>query len=123
MIKKKWVERREHQRIQVKSGAFVGIGPHFNQVGPLVDISKGGLSFRYTSRKKQAKGLSLDIFLTDRDFYLGYVPFKAVSDSKTPDNPSGSATIRQCTVQFGELTPDQISYLQDFIQDHTIGEA
>ncbi len=122
MTKKELAQRREHKGIHVKSRAFVGIGPHFNKVGTLIDISMSGLKFCYTARRKQPNGLSLDIFLTDRDFYLSYVPFKAVSDSKTHDSPSGSVTTRQCTVQFGDLTPHQMSQLQYLIQNRTIGE-
>ncbi|UCD86681.1 MAG: PilZ domain-containing protein [Desulfobacterales bacterium] len=114
MTKKTLVERRKHKRIQVRTGAFVGVGPHFNQVGPLIDISMGGLAFRYMAREKQPDGLSLDIFLTDRDFYLDYVPFTAVSDFKTPDT-----TTRRCSVQFGNLTQSQISCLEHFIAAYT----
>jgi hypothetical protein len=99
MTKKKSVERRKQKRMRVKSGAFVGVGPHFNQVGPLLDISKDGLAFCYTARKKQPNGLSLDIFLTDGDFYLSYVPFKAVFD-----------------------TENQLSRLEHIIQNHRISE-
>jgi hypothetical protein len=117
MTKKKSVERRKHKRMRVK------VGPHFNQVGPLLDISKDGLAFCYTARKKQPNGLSLDIFLTDGDFYLSYVPFKAVFDSEMPNNTSGYAPIRRCRVQFGELTEDQLSRLGHIIQDHSISEV
>ena len=122
MTKKKSVERRKHHRIRVKRHAFVGVGPHFNQVGPLTDISKGGLAFCYTARKKQPNGLSLDIFLTDGDFYLSYVPFKAVFDSEVPNNTAGYAPIRRCRVQFGDLTEDQLSRLEHIIQKHTVSE-
>ena len=122
MTKKKSAERRKHNRIRVKSHAFVGVGPHFNQVGPLTDISKGGLAFCYTARKKQPNGLSLDIFLTDGDFYLSYVPFKAVFDSEISNNTAGYAPIRRCRVQFGDLTESQVSRLEYIIQKHTISE-
>jgi c-di-GMP-binding flagellar brake protein YcgR len=118
MTRKKLVERRKHRRIQIKSGAFVGVGPHFDQVGPLIDISMGGLSFCYMARQKQPNGLSLDIFLTDRDFYLSYLPFKAISDFRTL-----ATNTRRCSVQFGDLTQSQISHLESFIQNHNIGEA
>jgi hypothetical protein len=103
--------------------AFVGVGPHFARVGPLTDISMDGLTFRYKAHKKQPGGPSLDIFLTDRDFYLSYVPFKTVSDTKLPDNPSEAISTRKCTVQFGNLTPMQMSRLQELIENHTRGEA
>ncbi|MBW2174759.1 MAG: PilZ domain-containing protein [Deltaproteobacteria bacterium] len=122
MTKKKSAEQRKHNRIRVKSHAFVGVGPHFNQVGPLTDISKGGLAFCYTARKKQPNGLSLDIFLTDGDFCLSYVPFKEVSDSEVPNNTAGYAPIRRCRVQFGDLTENQLSRLEHIIQKHNINE-
>ncbi len=123
MTKKKSVERRKHKRIRVKSGAFVGVGPHFNQVGPLVDISTGGLAFCYMARKKQPNGLSLDIFLTDGDFYLSYVPFKAVFDSEISNNIAGYTPIRRCRVQFGDLTEIQLSHLEHLIENHTTSEV
>jgi hypothetical protein len=122
MTKKKSAEQRKHNRTRVKRHAFVGVGPHFNQVGPLTDISKGGLAFCYTARKKQPNGLSLDIFLTDGDFCLSYVPFKEVSDSEVPNNTAGYAPIRRCRVQFGDLTENQLSHLEYIIQKHTINE-
>jgi hypothetical protein len=123
MTKKKSAERRKHKRIRVKSGAFVGVGPHFNQVGPLVDISTGGLAFCYMARKKQPNGLSLDIFLTDGDFYLSYVPFKAVFDSEISNNIAGYTPIRRCRVQFGDLTEIQLSHLEHLIENHTTSEV
>ncbi len=120
---KQIVERRKHKRIRVKSGAFVGVGPHFSQVGPLVDISTGGLAFSYMARKKQPNGLSLDLFLTDGDFYLYSVPFKAVSDSEIPNNTAGYTPTRQCRVQFGDLTESQVSHLEHLIENHTTGEV
>ena len=123
MTKKKSAERRKHNRIRVKSHAFVGVGPHFNQVGPLTDISTGGLAFCYTARKKQPNGLSLDIFLTDGDFYLSYVPFKAVFDSEISNNIAGYTPIRRCRVQFGDLTEIQLSHLEHLIENHTTSEV
>jgi hypothetical protein len=99
--------------------AFVGVGPHFSRVGPLTDISMDGLTFRYKARKKQRDGLSLDIFLTDRDFYLSYVPFRTVSDTKIPGSSSESPSTRKCIVQFGDLTPNQAALLQDLVQSYS----
>jgi hypothetical protein len=60
------------------------------------------------------------------------VPFKRVADfeirnvvaEKTVDpiHPSYRSMRRGC-VQFGELTPDQTSQLEHFIQNHAIGEV
>jgi hypothetical protein len=119
MAEKKQRVSGKKQRKPRTGSAYVGVGPHFGRVGPLTDISMDGLTFCYKARKKQPDGLSLDIFLTDRDFYLSYVPFRTVSDTKVPENPSESTSTRKCTVQFGNLTPTQMSRLQNLIQSHT----
>ncbi|MEE9567610.1 MAG: hypothetical protein V3W17_08950, partial [Desulfobacteria bacterium] len=85
--------------------------------------STGGLAFCYMARKKQPNGLSLDIFLTDGDFYLSYVPFKAVFDSEISNNIAGYTPIRRCRVQFGDLTEIQLSHLEHLIENHTTSEV
>ena len=119
MAEKQQVVLGKKQRKPLTGSAFVGVGPHFSRVGPLTNISMDGLTFRYKARKKQPDGLSLDIFLTDRDFYLSYVPFRTVSDIKIPGSPSEFISTRKCTVQFGDLTSNQVSRLQDLIQSYT----
>jgi hypothetical protein len=123
-LTKKLVERRKLKRVQVKSGAFVGVGPHFDQVGPLVDISTGGLAFCYMARKKQPSGLSLDIFFTNRNFHFSYIPFEVVSDFAIAETaPSSFITTRRTSVEFGKLTDYQKSLLSHFIQGEATGEA
>ncbi|MBW2175134.1 MAG: hypothetical protein JRF64_11150 [Deltaproteobacteria bacterium] len=123
MTKKKRVELRKHKRIKIKGGAFVGAGPNFDQVGQLIDIGMGGLAFHYTACKKQPTGLSLDIFFTNRNFHLSYIPFKAVSDFATANAaPSSSVTTRRTSVQFEKLTDYQELLLSHFIQSQATGE-
>lgn len=115
---KKLAEHRKNNRFRVSRDAFVALGPHFNRVGRLTDIHKDGLKFHYIARKEPPqKSFEIDIFLTDGDFYLEKVPCEKVADIETLGTPS----IRQCTVQFGELSPDQKSQLEYFIQNHTTG--
>ncbi|MBW2172757.1 MAG: hypothetical protein JRF69_12445 [Deltaproteobacteria bacterium] len=123
MARKTQGVKNQKQRKPRTGSAYVGVGPHFGRVGPLIDITMDGLTFCYKARKKQPDGLSLDIFLTDRDFYLSYVPFRTVSDTKIPQSLSESTSTRKCTVQFGNLTPTQMSGLQDLIQSHTSGRV
>jgi hypothetical protein len=61
----------------------------------------------------------LDIFLTDRDFYLSYIPFRTLSDEEVHERASDCSTTRQCTVQFGDLTSDQAAQLQHLVQSYT----
>jgi hypothetical protein len=123
-LRKKLVERREFKRIPVKSGTFVGVGPNFDQVGPLVDIGMGGLAFRYNARKKQPGGLSLDIFFTNRNFHFSYIPFNTVADFATADTASsGFTTTRRVSVQFKKLTDYQKLLISHFIQSEATGSV
>lgn len=122
--RKELVERRRQERFQVPKGAFVGLGPHYNNVGQIIDLSMGGLAFHYAGSKEPPKGLwKLDIFLNDGNFYLGKVPFRIVSDFEIAGKePSDPTTTRRSSVQFGDLTGYQKYLLGYFIQNHTIGE-
>ena len=118
------VEQREHKRFQVCTGAFVGLGPHYDRVGPILDISMGGLSFRHIGKKKLTNGSYLDIFLTEANFYLGKVPINPILDCEIADKPpSSSVTIRRYEVKFGKLTDNQRSQIEFFIKNYTVGQA
>ncbi len=122
--KKEFDEHRRHKRFQVPQGVFVGFGQHANKVGQIVDVSMGGLAYRYVGSEESSDGSHLDIFVTDNDFYLGAVPFKTVCDLQVVDRaPASPMTMRRCGVQFGKLTRKQSVQLEYFIQQHTLGEA
>jgi hypothetical protein len=125
---KKQVDRRRHKRFQVQDSVFVVLRahwPHFTKVGQITDISMDGLAFSYIAGKKRSNSSSeLDILLGNRSFYLDKVPFKTISDCKAPNKvPFSSIEMRRSGVQFGKLTPEQISQLKYFIWNHTTGEV
>lgn len=122
MAKKK--EHRKRKRFQVPEGTFVGIGPEFDKVGPLVDLSMTGLSFRYVGGKEPPKASYVDIFMTNGEFYLGRLPIEPMENCEVVDtDPSTPSTLRRCGVKFGKLTQEQKTKLKKFIEQHTIGEA
>ncbi len=123
--KGKMVERRKHKRYQVPRDAFVGVGPYFMKVGPITDMSADGLAFRYIGDEEPSdRSHRLDMFLTGGDFYLGKLRFETISDAEIVDKaPSTSITMRRSGVQFKKLTHYQISQLEHFIDNHTLGEA
>ena len=119
-------EQRKQKRFRVKQGAFAGLGHQFRPVGQIIDISTGGLSFRYVASKDRTNGSStLKIALTtDSSFHFDKVPVIPVWDLAIPSAFSGgSITMRQSGVQFGELTVDQKFDLGYFIQKHTADEV
>ena len=126
--KKEGVERRKHKRFQAPENALVVFRPRAIKVGLIIDISMGGLTFRYTDMDREEpskESFELDIILLDSDFRLEKVPFKSQRDVEIHRVPVGpkTMTMRQCTVQFGELTQNQIFQLERFIKDHTQGEV
>ena len=117
-------ERREHKRFRVQTGAFAALCPQFNIIGQIVDISTDGLAFRYVAREERSRESSkLSILLTDGSFCFDKIPFEAIWDASMPHEYSvGDITLRQCGVQFGELTHSQKVDLQYFMGRYSIGE-
>ena len=118
------VERRGHKRVQVRKRSYAALGPNDSILGQIIDVSMGGLAFRYVPHEGQGDGLSLDIFSTDGDFFLALVPIATVADFEIPDRkPPYFTAMRRRHVQFENLTHDQIAQLENFIQDYGSSRA
>ena len=113
------IERRKQERFKVRSGAFVSINSDIDKIGPIRNISRDGIAFRYIGKEGEIYGpLEVDIF-ADSGFYLQKVKSQTISDFKTNGKASTSSlAIRQCSVQFCDLTDNQISLLDNFIQQY-----
>jgi len=124
---KKMLERRKDKRFQVRDNAFVALEalswPHSTtKVGQITDISMGGLAFRYHASEERTNGsFELGIFLAHNSFHLRKIPFETIWDVETKGVRSSFITMRRSGVRFGEMTHDQISGLEYFIRNHTIG--
>jgi len=114
------LERRKHKRFQVQDEAIAVLRPIVDKRGPIIDISKGGLAFRYiTAQESSGRSSKLDILLPDLSFYLGHLPIRTVRDFEvTSEYALGSTKTRRCSVQFGKLTPKQISQIESFMENH-----
>ena len=119
------VERRKHKRFRAEEGAYAAVRPHYDKIGQIIDVSRGGLAFRYLVSDSQEDASSeLDIFLIGDGFHLDKVPFQTVSDEGIPERLSPSSQkMWRCGVQFGELTQMQILKLKEFILNHTVVEG
>jgi c-di-GMP-binding flagellar brake protein YcgR len=121
---KERVERRKHRRFEVSTGVFVAFRPHDGKLGEIIDISMGGLAFRYLATTEPSNGShKLKIFLTESDFCLNDVLFETVSDFGTDQIPFTSITMRRSGVQFSKMTPRQVSQLERFIDSHAEDEV
>ncbi|UCD87489.1 MAG: PilZ domain-containing protein [Desulfobacterales bacterium] len=117
-------ERRKHKRYRAHDGAFAVLGPHSTKIGQIIDVSVGGLAFSYIAGKEPSDAtFELSILFAQDSFHLTKIPFKTISDQEAKEVPSNTLTMRRSGLQFGELTPSQISQLQYFIRNCTTGEV
>lgn len=106
-------EGRIHKRIPAKERALVYIGSESaSMLYHLIDISSGGLSFRYLGGDVLTQDLSeLSLVLKDK-CYVAALPVETVSDTPLVNS---NVTFRRRGVRFGELSSMQKSDLNDFI--------
>jgi hypothetical protein len=119
------VERRQQPRFKVAEGVFAALVNHSSKLGQIKDISKMGLSFRYIDHgSTQAEACELKIIIGRGGVYLDKLPYKKVADFEIRNEHTfSSLKMRQIGLQFGELTRQQCTRLENFIQKHTVGEA
>jgi hypothetical protein len=122
--RKEMVERRKHKRFQGREGALAALGPHSTRIGQIIDVSMGGLAFSYIAGEEPSDGsFELGILFAEESFYLTQIPFKTISDQEAKEVPFSFVKMRRCGVQFGEMTHSQISQVEYFIQNYTMGGA
>jgi hypothetical protein len=125
--RKEMNERRKHTRFQVQNGALAVLTapsyPHSTErLGQITDMGMGGLAFSYIASEEPSNGLvQLTIVLAGNSFHLPKIAFETISDFETNGVPLSSIKMRRCGVQFGDLTPNQMSKLEYFIRNHSIG--
>jgi hypothetical protein len=122
--KKQVVERRKHKRFRVRDGSFAVLGPSYGKIGQITDMSMGGLAFSYVAGEEQAyRSYELSILFAEDSFHLTRIPFKTVWDTEAKEVPFSTLSMRQCGVAFGDLTESQVSQMEYFLQNHTVGGA
>ncbi len=124
------VNRRKHQRVKVKAGAIVAfkkyrlfnlIKPRFIRMGPIIDISRGGLAVQYIENSNRLKKFKkLSILANDGEVMFEDMPFEIILDEKIAVLPD-MKVIRKRAIQFNELKGSQIVQLEKFIRDLDIG--
>jgi hypothetical protein len=118
-------EYRRHRRLKAKKGAVAVLCGRYYKIGPVIDITWGGLAFRYTydDEKNLETACRLSIFFTGEDFYLRMVPVKIVYEiEENSETPITTPRMKRCGVKFGRLTECQRPMLKQFIRNYTVGE-
>jgi len=115
-------ERRVYKRYNASDGAFAAISPNSFKLGQILNISRGGLAFQYieTSRSNTYNIEEKNVFLSSKGYYVRSIPFKIVTDRPIPnDTPCSTIMMRQCSIEFGEMSFDQKINLDNYIINNT----
>ena len=123
-LPEKMDERRKYKRFLVQEGAYALLKNTSSKLGQIKNISRGGFAFSYIVDGEQMNELfKVDIFITEKGYYLKDVPSKKISDFHVENKlPFSTFSIRQAGIQFRELNESQLSQLDNFIRDYTTGE-
>ncbi len=109
--RKKFVERRKHQRFTCTNCA---VTVNFKAC-PIVNISMGGFAFRYSNSGDWQQDKVEGAILFGDNIYLEEVPFQTVSDYVSQDTIPDLIENRERGVRFGKLSSDQKACLKDYI--------
>ncbi len=121
--KKKNVEKRKHKRYRARDGAYAAISPQSRKLGQIINISMGGIAFKYidTRDSENEEQTEESIFLSSLGYYVGDLPFKTIEDYEITDYPSfSSMKLRQRRVQFKDLTFKQLFDLDFYIRNNVV---
>jgi hypothetical protein len=112
------------RRIPV-GNVYTALGPDYEKVGKLINLSRGGLAFEYISNENKKTELSrVNIFKVGEVFNLHNLPCKVVYDIPIPPARDGIQSLkysqsRRCGIQFDMLPKEDRVQLAMFIESHT----
>ena len=121
--RKRTIERRRNKRYKAVEGAYAAISPNSHKLGQIIDISMGGLCFKYidTAVSSETTNQSREeaIFLSSMGYYVGDLPFKTIADYEVTDTPSfSSMKVRKRHVRFTDLTFKQLFDLDYYLRNN-----
>lgn len=107
-------DSRMCQRYQVTDGVIALDSVY----GELIDISFGGLSFRYQAYEAMLqKPVEFGIIFGGETLYFDNVPLLTVTDFVLENEVGNGPTRRRC-MQFGQLSHEDLARLARFIRQH-----
>ena len=116
----KITERRKHKRLKVEDGAFLFFGSDPAMSGKVLDVSKKGIGFTYlASKPRTTKSIDLTLISTLRNFRCSGILGRTASDIQMGKNTINGE--RRCGIQFEQITEEQASEIEDFIDSCTVG--
>ncbi len=121
--RKRTVERRKNKRYKAVEGAYAAISPKSRKLGQIIDISMGGLCFKYIDTSKTDEHDEQlpeeTVFLSSMGYYVGDLPFKTIDDYEVTNTPSfSSMKVRKRHVQFKDLSFKQLFDLDYYLRNN-----
>lgn len=124
------VDRRKEKRFGTEEGCLAIMWPASSKAGHIVDISLGGLAFRYVARSKPEGSASelesdIEIICSRDDFSSGLLPVENVCDIRMQRIFSDliPMQLRRHSVKFNQLNEEQKFLLERFIEKHCLSLA
>jgi hypothetical protein len=111
-------EQRKHRHYNVRDDVLVNLYPDLSEAFPVLNISRGGLAFRYTIDKEEPSIVEgLEILHSVKGISLK-IPSMTILDSKPGNVLPGSDIIRKiCRGKFTNLTRKHKVLLKDIIPE------
>lgn len=111
-------ERRQFKRFRPKEGTMA-VNTH--ALGAVIDISMGGLAFRYVvENATEPISDHLGIFLSSDNILIDKLETKLIADEFVSQSSTFVTTsTRKRSIQFLNLTDEQRKSLEDFIKNQT----
>lgn len=95
-------------------------GPKLVELGPIIDISLGGLAVQYVENKKRTlEATELSISIPSEGIALSALAFRTISDKSIATLPDGKLIRNRC-VEFSGMTPQKRYQLESFINHYSM---
>ncbi len=109
---------REHKRFKAMQRALV-LFPQSPEALPyhIIDISQGGLSFRYLGNKLKSAEISEINLYHEYELIVDAIPIEMVSDYRLRDN---LVPVRRGSLSFSGVNKDKMTQIETFIKNFTL---
>ncbi len=97
---------RQLERVRLKDGVYLAFKPDLDVLGPVKDVSLGGVCFEYLGYQSNTRGRSVDIDIFTRGVRVQLKKCKVAYDTGVS---TAFAETRRCGLQFPSLTLMQAS--------------
>ena len=112
-------ESRRCPRFPVKDGVIALDSVY----GEIIDVSFGGLSFRYTAYDDMTtEPAEFGIIFGGEELFFDNLPLTNVCDIVIDEKAGEAGEVRRRGMAFGELVPEQVVTLARFIRQFSLGK-